>query len=168
MSRRPGQSLSSKWVSSLNLDEGEIWLTHADKEGEDRFCRYVDHMPPVSCLKMIVERSKLMRRNQREWSDCLIEGYVYLAPPCLPSSPSLPTSASVLFQSIVRYTSMLALMTGLLLCPRRRCDLDSSSSLQNHQCHKIPRIRPWFPRDILLISNHPSWSTIRHDLNGPH
>jgi hypothetical protein len=86
----------------------------------------------------------------------------------LPWSLSLPTSASAFSGSIMWSTSKLTLMTGLLLCPRRRCDLDSSSSLQNHQCHKIPRIRPRFPRDIFFISNHPSWSTLRHDLNGPH
>jgi hypothetical protein len=67
-----GRNLSSKWVSYPALIE-VILADTIDKEGEDRFCHFVEKMPPVSYSRM-TER-KLIHRNLKEWSDSLTEGY---------------------------------------------------------------------------------------------
>jgi hypothetical protein len=114
-----------------------------DREGEDRFCRFVDHMPPVSCSS----------------SD-----------PVTQADEQKPEGMVRLFDRGVGTSTVQWLMVGLLLCPWIRCDPHRASSIQDYQCGQIPRL-PWAQPSLLLhpyISHHRPWPTIRHYLLHPH
>jgi hypothetical protein len=85
-----GRSLSSKWVSYPALIES-ILADTIDKEGEDRFCHFVEKMPPVSYL----------HRTREARAD-----------------PQKPEGMVRLFDRGVRSTPKRKLTTGLLLRPR--------------------------------------------------
>jgi hypothetical protein len=85
-----GRSLNSKWVSYPALIE-VILADTIDKEGEDRFCHFVEKMPPVSYC------------NPNDGAQ---------------ADPQKPEGMVRLFDRGVRSIPKRKLMTGLLLCPR--------------------------------------------------